>query len=182
HPGDLGAVLAVRVPQGGDRIRPGPESPAPVPVAAVGLAAGHPAGRLLRAVLHRPRDLPGLPQGPGGVGAGGAGARHAGDLVGVDAGAAVLPGQVAAAPGLAGRGGAARRAGRLGPVVPAGDQDQVLLLRAGVRAVPDLVHRALPGPDPRTRRRGRATPLGGRRGRRRLHALRAAHVLVLLPD
>jgi hypothetical protein len=54
----------------------------------------------------------------GGVGAGGAGARHPGDLVGVDAGAAVLPGLVAAAPGLAGRGGAARRAGRWGPWFP----------------------------------------------------------------
>ena len=61
-PGDLGAVLAVRVPQGGDRVRPWPEPAALVPVAALGLAAGHPAGRVLRAVLHRPRDLPGLPQ------------------------------------------------------------------------------------------------------------------------
>src|SRR6185312_8423085 len=175
-------VLAVRVPPGGNRVRPGPEPLAPVPVAAVGLAAGHPAGRLLRAVLHRPRYLPGLPQGPGGVGTRGAGARHAGDLVGLDAGVAVLPGLVAAAPGLAGRGGAARRAGRLGPVVPAGDQDQVLLLRAGVRAVPDPGHRALPGPDPGTRH-GQLTAPGDRRPHRgRLRAVRAAHVLVLLFD
>src|SRR5207302_1503208 len=186
YPGDLRAVLAVRVPQGGDHLRRGAENPAPVPVAAVGLAAGHPAGRLLLRVLHRPGGgplalLPVRLQGRGMV-AGGARARHPGDLVGVDAGPAVLPGLVAAAPGLAGRGGAARRAGRLGPVVPAGDQDQVLLLRAGVRAVPDLVHRALPGADPRARHGQRAAPGDRRPHRRRLRAVRAAHVLVLLFD
>src|SRR5689334_1556954 len=184
HSGDLGAVLAVGVPPAGDHLWRGAENPAPVPVAAVGLAAGHPAGRLLLRVLHRAGAgplalLPVRLQGRGMV-AGGAGARHAGDLVGLDAGAAVLPGLVAAAPGLAGRGGAARRAGRLGPVVPAGDQDQVLLLRAGVRAVPDLVHRALPGPDSRTRHGQRAAPGDRRPHRRRLRAVRTTHVLVLL--
>ena len=74
-------------------------------------------------------------------------------------------------PGLAGRGGAARRDRGLAPVVPAGDQDPpVLLLRAGVRAVPDLVHRALPGPDHRTRPGERAAPGDRRRYRRRVRA------------
>ena len=58
HPGDLGAVLAVRVPPAGDLVRDGPADPAPVPVAAVGLAAGHPAGRLLLPVLHRAGGRP----------------------------------------------------------------------------------------------------------------------------
>ena len=64
-----------------------------------------------------------------GVVPGGAGDRDPGDLVGLDAGAAVLPGLVAAAPGLAGRRGAVRRHRRLAALVPAGVPDQVLLLR-----------------------------------------------------
>ena len=47
----------------------------------------------------------------------------------------------------------------LGAVVPAGVPDQVLLLRAGVRALPDLVHRAVPGADPRARHGQRPAPV-----------------------
>ena len=124
------------------------------------------------------------PSGYSGSGmvAGGARARHSGDLVGLHAGPAVLPGLVAAAPGLAGRRGAARRHRGLGAMVPARVPDQVLLLRAGVRAVPDLVHRALPGADPRAGRGQRAAPVDRRSHRRRLRVVRAAHVLVLLFD
>ena len=69
-----------------------------------------------------------------------------------------------------------------GALVPARVPDQVLLLRAGVRAVPDLVHRALPGADPRAGRGQRAAPVDRRSHRRRLRVVRAAHVLVLLFD
>ena len=124
------------------------------------------------------------PSGYAGLGvvAGGAGDRDAGDLVGVHAGLAVLPGLVAAAPGLAGRRGAAGRPGGLGAVVPAGVPDQVLLLRPGVRALPHLVHRAVPGADPRAGHGQRPAPLDRRGYRRRLHPVRAADVLVLLRD
>ena len=118
YPGYLAPVLAVRVPRADDRLRPEPEHPAPLPVPAVGLAAGHPAGRLLRPVLHRAGELPAVPEGAGGLGAGGAGARHPGDLVGLHPGPAVLPGLVAAAPRLAGRRRPARRAGGVGPRFP----------------------------------------------------------------
>ncbi len=114
--------------------------------------------------------------------AGGPGHRDPADLVEFDAGPAVLPGLVAAAPGLAGRCGAAGRAGGLGALVPAGDPDQVLLLRAGVRAVPDPVDRAVPGADPRAGHGQRAAPLDRRRGGRRVRPGRPDHVLVLLPD
>src|SRR5690349_21284828 len=113
--------------------------------------------------------------------AGGAGARHPGHLVGLHAGPAVLPGLVAAAPRLAGRRRPARRPGRLGPLVPPGHQDQVLLLRPGIRALPHPGHRLVPGPDPRPGLGGSAAPVGRRGHRGRVRPGRPHHVLVLLP-
>ncbi len=84
------------------------------------------------------------------VGVGGAGDRQPRDLVAVD------PRALSSASAWwltrrdwrAGR-RRARRRGRLGELAAVHLADQVLLLRAGVRAVRHHLHRALPGPDPR---------------------------------
>src|SRR4029077_1189977 len=125
HAGHLRPVLAVRVPRAGDRLRPGPEQIAPLPVPALGLVADDQAGRVLLRVLLRAgrRALALLPvhglHRPVVV-TGGPGHRDPGHLVGVHAFPGVLPGLVAAAPRLAGRRGAAGRAGGLGGPGPAG--------------------------------------------------------------
>jgi dolichyl-phosphate-mannose-protein mannosyltransferase len=107
--------------------------------------------------------------------AGGPGHRDAGHLVGGHRGDRVLPGVVAHAARLAGRGRAAGHRGRLAAVdlvLPARPAHRVLLLRRDVRAVPDHRHHAVPGADHRA---GPGQPRPARRrgrDRRRLPARR----------
>ena len=116
------------------------------------------------------------------VGAGGARDRQPRHLVGVDPRAAVLPLLVAHPAGLAGRRRRAVLPGRLGDLAAVARADQVLLLRARVRAVHHHLHRALPRPDHRPGHR-RACGAGRSGGSgRRLRTCCAAGVLVLLPD
>jgi dolichyl-phosphate-mannose-protein mannosyltransferase len=60
--------------------------------------------------------------------------------------------------------------------------DQVLLLRAGVRALPHPGHRLVPRPDPGPGHGGNGAPVGRRGHRGRVRPGRPDHVLVLLPD
>ena len=95
--------------------------------------------------------------------------------------AALLPRLVADPQGLAGRRGRARRGRGLGDLAAVRVADQVLLLRARIRAVPDHRHRAVPRPDPR-RCLFPAAPGDRVGGRRPLRPRRPCGVLVLLPD
>ncbi len=131
-------------------LRGGPERPAPLHVAAVGLVLHHPAGGLLLEQLLRPGRAA---RGQGGhhraVGAGSAGDREPRHLVGVPPRHGLLPGLVADPQGLAGGRRPARRGRRVGELAAVRLADQVLLLRARVRAVPDHLHRLVPGADDR---------------------------------
>ena len=70
----------------------------------------------------------------------------------------------------------ARHRGRLGELAAVHLADQVLLLRARVRAVPHHLHRALPGPDPRL---GDGGPVGAGRSGRVWSALYLVAVVIL---
>ena len=101
------------------------------------------------------------------VGARGTRDREPGDLVGVPPRDGVLPRLVADPQRLAGRVRAAVRGRRVGELAAVRLQDQVLLLRARVRAVHDHLHRAVPRADHRPGHRpaaaqGRRLHRGGR--------------------
>ena len=161
-----------------------PEPAPPVSVPAVGLVRDQPAGGVLLPVLHERggnQDVPERVHRPGVV-VGGARDRQPGHLVGGHRGDPVLPRLVVHPQGLAGRGRGALRRRRLGDLAAVPLAHQVLLLRARVRAVHDLVHRAVPGPDHRPGRGEPATPCDRLGTRRHLRACRPSAVLVFLSD
>src|SRR6185312_15336672 len=183
RPGPRAALLAVRVPQGDGPVRGGPERQASLHVPAVGLVLHHPPGGLLLEQLQRRR---GAARRQGGhhraVGAGSARDREPRHLVGVYPRAGLLPRLVADPQGLAGGRRPARRGRRVGELAAVRLADEVLLLRARVRAVPDHLHRAVPGPDDRPGDR-RGDTQGSRFGTRwYLRPCRPGPVLVLLPN
>src|ERR1019366_2798419 len=97
------------------------------------------------------------------------------EVLAIGTGAYLLPGLVADPPGLAGRGSADRSCGGLAALVLvrlARSPDDVLLLRRGVRAVPDHRHHAVPRPDHPASRGGHGPARDRSGGRGRLPACR----------
>ena len=143
-----------------------------------------PPGRVLLPVLHGPLELSRLPGRihRASVVPGSARDREPRHLVGGYSRDDLLPRLVAYPQGLAGGRGGAWRRRRMGDVDAVRLADQVQLLRARVRAVHDLVYRALPGPDHRPGDREPATPRDRLGTGWHLCPCRDRFVLVFLPD